>query len=68
MSAQKKWVAVCRQCGRVEITQKTKPTSCKTVIKVGAASERRCGLPLVRQTPAAICDRHEPKGQKGGAA
>ena len=53
VSAQKKWVAVCRQCGRVEITQKTKPTSCKTVIKVSATSERRCGLPLVQQAPAA---------------
>ena len=54
MSAQKKWAAVCRQCGRVEIAQKTKPTSCKTVIKVSAASERRCGLPLVYSAGAAI--------------
>lgn len=49
MSTPRKWMAYCRQCGRVEINQKTKPTSCKTTIKVSASSERLCGLPLTRQ-------------------
>ena len=47
-SAPKKWVAFCRMCGRVEVIQKTKPSSCKTINKVRASSERKCGLPLVR--------------------
>jgi hypothetical protein len=45
----KRWVAWCPQCGQVEIVQKTKPTRCKTEIKVGAVNTRRCGLPLARQ-------------------
>lgn len=48
-----KWAAVCPQCGEVEITQKTKPKSCKTSIDVGACSTRRCGQPLEQQREVA---------------
>ena len=48
----KKWTAVCRQCGPVLIVQKTKPTSCKTAIRVGAYSTRLCGHPLEQQAAA----------------
>jgi hypothetical protein len=47
-----KWRAHCPKCGQVEIIQKTQPKSCKTVIRVGIASTRRCGMPLEQQRKA----------------
>lgn len=48
----KRWSAWCSSCGQVEILQKTKPTSCKNVFSVGAASTRLCGNRLEHQEQA----------------
>lgn len=43
----KYWHATCSSCGTVKIAQKSKPTSCKTEIRTGPRSIRRCGNPLI---------------------
>lgn len=42
----KHWLAACSSCGTVKVKQKSKPTTCKTEIRTGPRSIRRCGNPL----------------------
>lgn len=43
------WNAECPSCGRVQVKQKTKPTSCKEVHQFGPRSFRECRGRLVNQ-------------------
>ncbi|MGE8063886.1 hypothetical protein [Pseudomonas sp. NPDC089569] len=48
-STLKYWLGTCSACGIVKVKQKSKPTSCKSEIRTGPRSIRRCGNPLTDQ-------------------
>ena len=45
----KYWTATCSECGGVKVMQKTKPTTCKELIRSGIRSSRICGKTLTDQ-------------------